>query len=124
LWLQNVGENHESNLPHIGLDCWSPNVGIQRDPRWGRNMETPSEDPFVCGQFGKYYTLGMQNNSADPRFLQAVTTLKHFDANSIEGNWNVSGAFDFEKGNITRHSVNSKDDVFLQQRQWSPLLRQ
>jgi beta-glucosidase-like glycosyl hydrolase len=33
LWLQNVGENHNSNMPHIGLDCWSPNVGIVRDPR-------------------------------------------------------------------------------------------
>jgi beta-glucosidase-like glycosyl hydrolase len=25
LWLQNVGENHPpTELPHIGLDCWSP----------------------------------------------------------------------------------------------------
>jgi beta-glucosidase-like glycosyl hydrolase len=42
LWLQNVSENHEVPLPHLGLDCWSPNVGIQRDVRWGRNLETPS----------------------------------------------------------------------------------
>ena len=34
LWLQGVGEDHDSNLPHIGLDCWSPNIGIVRDPRW------------------------------------------------------------------------------------------
>ena len=51
LWLQGVGENHASALPHIGLDCWSPNIGIVRDPRWGRNLETPSEDPAVCGGF-------------------------------------------------------------------------
>ena len=39
LWLQGIGENHApTELPHIGLDCWSPNVGINRDPRWGRNM--------------------------------------------------------------------------------------
>jgi hypothetical protein len=31
IWLQGIGENHPSNLPHMGLDCWSPNVGIQRD---------------------------------------------------------------------------------------------
>lgn len=30
LWLQNVGENHNQNYPHIGLDCWSPNVNIVR----------------------------------------------------------------------------------------------
>ena len=28
LWLQGVGEDHASNLPHLGLDCWSPNIGI------------------------------------------------------------------------------------------------
>lgn len=32
LWLQNVGENHDYNLPHIGLDCWSPNSELQRHP--------------------------------------------------------------------------------------------
>jgi hypothetical protein len=30
----------------------------------------------------------MQNGS-DPRFLQGIATLKHFDANSLEGNWRV-----------------------------------
>ena len=29
LRLQGFGENHApTELPHIGLDCWSPNVGI------------------------------------------------------------------------------------------------
>jgi hypothetical protein len=31
-------------------DCWSPNININRDPRWGRNQEVPSEDPFLTGQ--------------------------------------------------------------------------
>ena len=34
LWLQGVGENHNNNLPHIGLNCWSPNIDIVRDPRY------------------------------------------------------------------------------------------
>ena len=47
---QGIGENHApTELPHIGLDCWSPNVAINRDPRWGRNMEVPSEDPLLNG---------------------------------------------------------------------------
>mmetsp|Transcript_19050 Transcript_19050/g.44658 ORF Transcript_19050/g.44658 Transcript_19050/m.44658 type:complete len:775 (-) Transcript_19050:48-2372(-) len=104
LWLQNVGENHDSNLPHIGLDCWSPNVGIVRDPRWGRNMETPSEDPLICGEFGAAYSLGMQNGS-DPRFYQGVTTLKHYDANSLEGCWG-------QDCNITRHTVDANITLY------------
>ena len=74
LWLQGVGENHASDLPHIGLDCWSPNIGIVRDPRWGRNLETPSEDPTVCGGFGVEVTKGLQESKSDQRFVQAVVS--------------------------------------------------
>ena len=74
LWLQGVGENHADGLPHIGLDCWSPNIGIVRDPRWGRNLETPSEDPTVCGGFGVEVTKGLQESKSDPRFVQAVVS--------------------------------------------------
>ena len=70
LWLQNVGEDHQSNLPHIGLDCWSPNINIVRDARWGRNLETPGEDPLLNGLYGAFYTIGLQNGT-DPRFLRS-----------------------------------------------------
>ena len=100
LWLQGVGEDHDSNLPHIGLDCWSPNIGIVRDPRWGRNLETPSEDPSLCGSFGAEVTKGLQESPTDPRFVQAIVTLKHFDANSLEGNWGP-------RGNLTRHTFDA-----------------
>jgi len=32
-----------------GLDFWSPNINIFRDPRWGRGQETYGEDPFLTG---------------------------------------------------------------------------
>jgi len=32
LWLQGATENYE-NAPHLGLDCWSPNINLNRDPR-------------------------------------------------------------------------------------------
>ena len=79
LWLEGVGENHPNNLPHLGLDCWSPNINILRDPRWGRALETTGEDPYLNGVFGAEYTIGLQNGSAstvqDPRYLQAIVTL-------------------------------------------------
>ena len=28
LWLEGVGENRGDDLPHLGLDCWSPNINI------------------------------------------------------------------------------------------------
>jgi beta-glucosidase-like glycosyl hydrolase len=40
LWLLGAQEESAwSGRPHIGLDCWSPNININRDPRWGRNQE-------------------------------------------------------------------------------------
>mmetsp|Transcript_8016 Transcript_8016/g.8854 ORF Transcript_8016/g.8854 Transcript_8016/m.8854 type:complete len:761 (+) Transcript_8016:22-2304(+) len=96
LWLEGVGENHANNLPHMGLDCWSPNININRDPRWGRNLEVASEDPFINGQYGIAYTRGLQEGE-DKRFLQGVVTLKHWDAYSLES---YNGA--------TRHNFNAK----------------
>ena len=104
LWLHGIGENHApTELPHIGLDCWSPNVGINRDPRWGRNMEVPGEDPLLNGMFGEQYAKGMQNGS-DPRFLQGIATLKHFDANSLEGDWPGPESM-CPGGTCTRHTI-------------------
>ena len=34
-----------------GLDFWSPNINIFRDPRWGRGQETYGEDPFLTGRW-------------------------------------------------------------------------
>ncbi len=84
LWLRGSQEASPwSGRPHAGLDCWSPNININRDPRWGRNQEVPSEDPHTNGRFGVAYTRGLQRGN-DPRFLQAVVTLKHWDAYSLE----------------------------------------
>ena len=33
-----------------GLDTWSPNINIFRDPRWGRGQETYGEDPFLTAR--------------------------------------------------------------------------
>ncbi|TYZ57633.1 hypothetical protein PybrP1_003385 [[Pythium] brassicae (nom. inval.)] len=82
LWLEGARENYAAG-PHLGLDCWAPNININRDPRWGRNMETPSEDPLVNARYAVAYTRGLQEGK-DPRYLQAVVTLKHWLAYSFE----------------------------------------
>lgn len=50
-------------------------VNINRDPRWGRNVEVASEDPLINGNFGTQYTQGIQFNAVDNRYLQAVVTV-------------------------------------------------
>lgn len=81
LWLEGA-EEHVHKV-HLGLDCWSPNININRDPRWGRNEETPSEDPYVNGMYAVDYTQGLQQGE-DKRYYLGIVTLKHWAAYSLE----------------------------------------
>jgi beta-glucosidase len=64
----------------FGMDFWSPNVNIFRDPRWGRGQETYGEDPYLTGQLGTQFVAGLQGN--DPNRYLAIATPKHFDVHS------------------------------------------
>ncbi|WP_053188005.1 beta-glucosidase [Sunxiuqinia dokdonensis] len=63
-----------------GLTFWSPNINIFRDPRWGRGHETYGEDPFLTGQMGKEFVLGLQGGDSD--YLKVVATAKHYAVHS------------------------------------------
>ncbi len=65
-----------------GLTYWSPTINIARDPRWGRNEESYSEDPYLLSRMGVAFVKGMQGN--DPYYLKTVSTPKHFIANNEE----------------------------------------
>ena len=63
-----------------GLDYWSPNINIFRDPRWGRGQETYGEDPFLAGQLGTAFVRGLQGD--DPKYFKTIATPKHFAVHS------------------------------------------
>ncbi len=63
-----------------GLTIWSPNINIDRDPRWGRGQETYGEDPFLTGRLAVAFVRGIQGD--DPRHPRAIATPKHFVAHS------------------------------------------
>lgn len=63
-----------------GLTFWSPNVNIFRDPRWGRGQETWGEDPYLTGEMGSAYVLGLQGNH--PRYMKAAACAKHYAVHS------------------------------------------
>jgi len=67
---------------HIGtgLDTWSPNINIFRDPRWGRGQETYGEDPFLTATMGVAFVTGMQGPNPDRP--QVIATPKHFAVHS------------------------------------------
>lgn len=63
-----------------GLDFWSPNVNIFRDPRWGRGQETYGEDPYLSGRFAVEFVKGVQGD--DPVYFKAIATPKHYAVHS------------------------------------------
>ena len=52
--------SNEAARGSVGLTSWSPTINIMRDPRWGRNQETASEDPLLAGTYGREFSIGMQ----------------------------------------------------------------
>ncbi|HEX4012246.1 MAG TPA: glycoside hydrolase family 3 C-terminal domain-containing protein [Solirubrobacteraceae bacterium] len=75
----------------LDLDFYSPTVNLSRDPRWGRNDETFSEDPLLTADVASQYVNGMQGQNEQGHllpegggYLKTITTIKHFAANNEE----------------------------------------
>jgi beta-glucosidase len=66
--------------PFLGLTYWTPNINIFRDPRWGRGQETYGEDPYLTGEIGKAFVLGLEGDH--PKYLKASACAKHFAVHS------------------------------------------
>src|ERR1700735_5663476 len=71
---------HDNHSIYYGLDIWSPNINIFRDPRWGRGQETYGEDPFLTARMGVSFVTGLQGD--DPKFYRVISTPKHFAVHS------------------------------------------
>ncbi|KAJ4824124.1 putative beta-D-xylosidase 5, partial [Turnera subulata] len=90
------------NLRRAGLTYWSQNINVVRDPRWGRAIETPREDPFVVGKYAANYVRGLQDvegteNSTDlnPRPLKVSSCCKHYAAYDVD-NWKGIERYSFD----------------------------
>eukprot|EP01063_Lacrimia_lanifica_P019014 TRINITY_DN25_c1_g1_i1.p1 TRINITY_DN25_c1_g1~~TRINITY_DN25_c1_g1_i1.p1 ORF type:complete len:777 (+),score=300.19 TRINITY_DN25_c1_g1_i1:50-2380(+) len=72
------------NVGNAWSTYWAPVVNLAREPRWGRNIETPGEDPFMSGEYAAAFVQGFQTSEDDPRYLQASACCKHYAVNSME----------------------------------------
>ncbi|MDR1135225.1 MAG: glycoside hydrolase family 3 C-terminal domain-containing protein [Clostridiales Family XIII bacterium] len=99
-----IGEEiRETTADHkYQLTYYSPTVNLSRDPRWGRNDESYSEDPFLTGEMATQFIAGVEGKNQDGTYkkdngrgegyLNAVTTIKHYTANNSEDNRRDDGA--------------------------------
>ncbi|MFZ0266076.1 glycoside hydrolase family 3 C-terminal domain-containing protein [Caulobacter sp.] len=86
-----------------GLDTWSPNINIFRDPRWGRGQETYGEDPFLTARLGVAFVQGVQGPNPDLPLV--IATPKHFAVHSgPESTRHAANVF------VSRHDL---EDTYL-----------
>jgi beta-glucosidase len=78
--IYNTAQSKEDYRIFRGLTCWSPNVNIFRDPRWGRGQETYGEDPFLTSGIGRNFVIGLQGD--DPNYLKVAACAKHYAVHS------------------------------------------
>lgn len=78
--MYNIFNNNGMRTEYTGLTFWSPNINIFRDPRWGRGHETYGEDPYLTGEIGKAFVLGLQGNHH--KYLKVAAGAKHFAVHS------------------------------------------
>ena len=71
-----------SNAKRAGVNFWSPDVNLYRDPRWGRGQEVPGEDAYHVKRYAKAFVRGMQGD--DPDRWRTAATCKHVAAYDIE----------------------------------------
>jgi beta-glucosidase len=68
--------------PMVSLNVWAPVVNPLRDPRWGRNEEGYSEDPYATSELATAYCAGLRGDH--PTVWRTTPVLKHFLAYNTE----------------------------------------
>ncbi|KAH7304755.1 glycosyl hydrolase family 3 N terminal domain-containing protein [Stachybotrys elegans] len=81
------------NAGRSGITLYTPNVNTFRDPRWGRGMETPGEDPFHAQGYAAAILSGLEDKSTG--YKKTIATCKHYAANDFEA-WGLDTRHNFD----------------------------
>ena len=99
----NFGGNRGYAKRPVDLQCWLPNLNLARDSRWGRQVETYSEDSAYNGVLGAAIVSGTQEGAdggaSGGGYMKMFVAAKHATAYQVEDN-----RFDRNE-NITQHDL-------------------
>ena len=102
------------------LTCMSPNLNVNRDPRWGRDIESYGEEPSLIASLGTAYISGIQtglpaNASAAAKFMKIMAIPKHLGAYSVEC-YNQTGTAEYPWCEVYRNTFNAiVDEIDLRE---------
>jgi beta-glucosidase len=102
------------------LDFYAPTVNLTRDPRWGRNDESWSEDPTLTAGLASQYVDGLQGQTqkgvlpaSANGYYKALATLKHYAANNSEVN-RRTGTSDMDERTLREYYTAQFRDIIQQ----------
>jgi beta-glucosidase len=102
------------------LDFYAPTVNLTRDPRWGRNDESWSEDPTLTADLASQYVDGLQGQTQQGvlpasanGYYKALATLKHYAANNSEVN-RLTGTSDMDERTLREYYTAQFRDIIQQ----------
>ena len=102
------------------LDFYAPTVNLSRDPRWGRNDETWSEDPTLTADLASQYVDGLQGENSNGQlpasahgYYQALATLKHYAANNTEDS-RLTGSSNMDQATLREYYTKQFADIIAQ----------
>ncbi|HVU93538.1 MAG TPA: glycoside hydrolase family 3 N-terminal domain-containing protein, partial [Jatrophihabitans sp.] len=117
-----IGDEARDTAPNNteNLDFYAPTVNLTRDPRWGRNDESWSEDPTLTAALASQYVDGLQGqtrNGVLPKsakgYYKAIATLKHYAANNSEVN-RRSGSSDMDQRTLREYYTAQFENIVEQ----------
>ena len=117
-----IGDEARDTAPNNteNLDFYAPTVNLSRDPRWGRNDESWSEDPTLTAALAGQYVNGLQGQTTQgvlpasaKGYYKAIATLKHFAANNSEVN-RRSGSSDMDQRTLREYYTAQFADIVEQ----------
>lgn len=106
-----------------GVNLWGPTLNIDRDPRWGRSAESPTEDPWWLSVYAQRFVQGVQqeHNPKGKGYLKAIASPKHFTAYTVDQGADLTEPTDrrmyWSRGNYSGE-VSAFDMMDSYLRQW------
>jgi beta-glucosidase len=117
-----IGDEARDTAPNNteNLDFYAPTVNLSRDPRWGRNDESWSEDPTLTAALASQYVDGLQGQTRQgvlPKsahgYYKAIATLKHYAANNSEVN-RRTGSSDMDQRTLREYYTAQFENIIEQ----------
>ena len=88
----NLWASGRQSSSRYALSFFAPDINLCRDPRWGRCLEVPGEDPLLSAEYAVRYVAAMQERHPQTNATKAFCNAKHWSSYDVERGATDDGA--------------------------------